>query len=105
MHQLLYGLPVAINKIADLSSLKEEMNAHGGDVVLMIDHPAQILAVQQFEIAKGTQRKWPIFIKIDGGQKYISLSDLPSQSILLTKSFLGERASSRPFPVSRRCSK
>jgi hypothetical protein len=65
----LYGLPVAINKIADLSNLWEQVAAHGCTVRLLVDNLAQITALEDFEKTLPEGRLWSVFIKCDGGQK------------------------------------
>ncbi|KAJ7770550.1 putative serine dehydratase domain-containing protein [Mycena metata] len=66
---ILYGLPVAINKVADLSDLWDEVAKDGAVVRLMVDNPEQIQFIEEFEKARGSSRKWSVFVKIDGGQR------------------------------------
>ncbi|KAJ7039820.1 putative serine dehydratase domain-containing protein [Mycena alexandri] len=66
---ILYGLPVAINKVADLSDLWDEVAKDGAVVRLMVDNPEQIRFIEEFEKARGSSRKWSVFVKIDGGQR------------------------------------
>lgn len=70
----MYGLPVAINKIADLSALWEAVSTHGAIVRLMIDNLAQVEALEAFESARLDKRKWSVFIKCDGGQRQVLIS-------------------------------
>jgi len=58
-----------LNKIADLSALWDEIDKHDGIIRLIVDHPKQIEALEEFEQARGNLRKWSAFIKVDGGQK------------------------------------
>lgn len=67
--QILYGLPVAINKISDLSDLWEKIALHGATLRLIVDHPDQIDALNSFESQKTNPRKWSVFVKIDCGDK------------------------------------
>ncbi|KAF9270101.1 hypothetical protein L218DRAFT_1071590 [Marasmius fiardii PR-910] len=69
VNDLLYGLPVAQNKIGDLSNLWDEVAASGGTIRLLIDHPNQVHFLEQFENARPTPRRWSVFVKVDGGQK------------------------------------
>ncbi|TFY79655.1 hypothetical protein EWM64_g4354 [Hericium alpestre] len=71
---ILYGLPVAINKIADLSSLWETVSTYGAVVRLLVDHPKQIEALEAFEDSRLAPRRWSIFVKVDGGQKRAGVS-------------------------------
>jgi len=67
---LLYGLPVAPNKVEDLSKLWDVVTKDGGIIRLLIDHPDQIKFLEECESKRQTSRKWSVFVKIDGGQKY-----------------------------------
>ncbi|KAH9486964.1 D-serine dehydratase [Psilocybe cubensis] len=71
---LLYGLPVAINKVQDLSNLRQEFAQSGGIVRLLVDHPDQITFLDQFEANQATSAKWSVFIKINGGQNRAGVS-------------------------------
>ncbi|KAK7058991.1 hypothetical protein VNI00_001615 [Paramarasmius palmivorus] len=66
---LLYGLPIAPNKIEDLSNLWDEIAPSGGIVRVLIDHPDQVKFLEQFEKERSQPRKWSVFVKVDGGQK------------------------------------
>ena len=65
----MYGLPVAINKITDLSDLWDEAAKHEAIVRLLVDHPRQIEALEDFEKRRTTKRQWSVFVKLDGNQK------------------------------------
>jgi D-serine ammonia-lyase len=67
--QILYGLPVAANKIADLAELWDKVEGLGGIVRLLIDNPAQVKFLESFEATRERPRKWSAFVKINGGQK------------------------------------
>ncbi|KAF7327941.1 D-ser-dehydrat domain-containing protein [Mycena kentingensis (nom. inval.)] len=71
---ILYGLPVALNKVADLSDLWDEVATSGAVVRLMVDHPEQIKFLEDFERTRTTPRRWSVFVKIDGGQKRAGVS-------------------------------
>ncbi|KAJ7597007.1 putative serine dehydratase domain-containing protein [Mycena floridula] len=66
---ILYGLPVAPNKIADLASLWNAIEGDGGIVRLLVDHPDQVTFLEKFESQREKPRKWSVFVKVDGGQK------------------------------------
>ncbi|KAH9003990.1 putative serine dehydratase domain-containing protein [Lactarius hatsudake] len=66
---ILYGLPVAVNKVADLSDLWDEAAKYGAIVRLLVDHPKQIEALNGFENTRSIKRQWSVFMKIDGEQK------------------------------------
>ncbi|KAI0257106.1 putative serine dehydratase domain-containing protein [Lactifluus subvellereus] len=69
IEQILYGLPVAINKIADLSDLWDEAAKSGAIVRLLVDHPKQIKALEEFEKKRAIKRQWSVFVKLDRKQK------------------------------------
>ncbi|KAJ7048510.1 putative serine dehydratase domain-containing protein [Mycena amicta] len=66
---ILYGLPVGLNKVADLSDLWDELVKYGAVVRLMVDHPDQIKFLEEFEKARSAPRRWSVFVKVDGGQR------------------------------------
>ncbi|KAI0032750.1 putative serine dehydratase domain-containing protein [Vararia minispora EC-137] len=71
INDILYGLPVAINKIADLSKLWEEVSSYGCTVRLLIDNAVQVKALEEFEKTLPEGRLWSVFIKCDGGQRQV----------------------------------
>ncbi|KAI8995684.1 hypothetical protein BD414DRAFT_456783 [Trametes punicea] len=64
---VLYGLPMAPNKIADLSALTDELSAVGASMRILIDHPDQVKVIEAWESTKANQRRWSVFIKVDCG--------------------------------------
>ncbi|KAJ7265950.1 putative serine dehydratase domain-containing protein [Mycena haematopus] len=83
---ILYGLPVAVNKVADLSDLWDEVAKDGAVVRLMVDNPEQIQFIEEFEKARGSSRKWSVFVKIDGGQRRAGMTTDPPNFIPFLKS-------------------
>jgi len=73
VNDILYGLPLAINKIADISRLSETVLAHNCSVRVLIDNAAQIKALEDFENTYPNGRSWSVFIKCDGGQRRAGL--------------------------------
>ncbi|KAI0788458.1 hypothetical protein C8Q75DRAFT_807671 [Abortiporus biennis] len=71
---ILYGLPIPVNKILDLSALWDTMLPFGGTVRILVDHPDQIKHIEEFELARPFTRKWSAFIKIDAGGKRAGLT-------------------------------
>jgi len=71
---ILYGLPVAINKVADLSALRDSMAVYGGVVRLLIDHPDQVRFLEDFEANSKKPCRWSVFVKVDGGQRRAGLA-------------------------------
>ncbi|KAI0778245.1 putative serine dehydratase domain-containing protein [Trametes elegans] len=64
---VLYGLPMAPNKIADLSALTDEFSAVGASMRILIDHPDQVRVIEAWESTKANHRRWSVFIKVDCG--------------------------------------
>ncbi|KAJ3883378.1 putative serine dehydratase domain-containing protein [Lentinula edodes] len=89
---LLYGLPIAPNKVNDLSYLWDEVAQDGGIVRLLIDHPDQIKFLEECESKRQTPRKWSVFVKIDGGQKRAGVSPGTSTFENLVKALLSSPA-------------
>ncbi|PPQ80822.1 hypothetical protein CVT25_001947 [Psilocybe cyanescens] len=74
IQDLLYGLPVALNKVEDLSNLRREFAKYGGVVRLLVDHPDQILFLERFKANQETPTRWSVFVKINGGQNRAGVS-------------------------------
>lgn len=60
---------MAVNKVADLAALRNELKKHGGTVRLLIDHPDQVKFLEEYESLQEVRKRWSAFIKINGGQK------------------------------------
>jgi len=85
---ILYGLPIAVNKIKDLSALCDQVSVNGVSLRILIDHPAQIAYLEQFESKRDSPRKWSVFIKIDCGTKRAGLRpDSPQLREVLRAAF------------------
>jgi D-serine deaminase-like pyridoxal phosphate-dependent protein len=69
--QLLYSLPVGLNKLDDLSALQAEMKKHGGTVRILLDHLDQAKYLEEYETKQKHRKTWSAFIKIDDGGKYV----------------------------------
>jgi hypothetical protein len=72
--QILYGLPVGLNKLDDLSALQAEMEKYGGTVRILLDDLAQVKFLGEYEKMQEHPKTWSAFIKMDDGHKYVSLS-------------------------------
>jgi D-serine deaminase-like pyridoxal phosphate-dependent protein len=66
---ILYGLPVALNKLDDLSALHDEMTRYGGTVRILLDHLDQVKFLEEYERTQKHPKKWSAFIKMNGGLK------------------------------------
>ena len=71
--QILYGLPLPPNKIADLSALWDEVAQYGATIRIMIDHPDQVKFLEAFESQRESPRRWSVFVKVDAGGKYVEI--------------------------------
>ncbi|KAJ3507761.1 hypothetical protein NMY22_g16829 [Coprinellus aureogranulatus] len=67
VNDILYGLPVAKNKIADLDALRKEMEPYGGVVTLLLDNPKQVQFLEDAQNAGGLRKQWKAFVKVNGG--------------------------------------
>ncbi|KAL0071858.1 hypothetical protein AAF712_000780 [Marasmius tenuissimus] len=92
VNDLLYGLPLAPNKIEDLSNIWDEAAASGGVVRILIDHPSQIQFLEQFESSRPQPRRWSVFVKIDGEQKRAGISIKSPNFESLVKALFSSKA-------------
>ncbi|KAJ3524613.1 hypothetical protein NMY22_g10919 [Coprinellus aureogranulatus] len=67
VNDILYGLPIAKNKIADLDALRKEMEPYGGVVTLLLDNPKQVQFLEDAQNAGGLRKQWKAFVKVNGG--------------------------------------
>ncbi|KIP03951.1 hypothetical protein PHLGIDRAFT_25851 [Phlebiopsis gigantea 11061_1 CR5-6] len=70
---ILYGLPLPPNKIADISDLWDEVAQYGYTFRILIDHPDQIKFLEAFESQRENPRAWSVFVKVDAGGKRAGL--------------------------------
>ena len=65
--QILYGLPVAPNKLGDLAELADTLISENKDARLriMVDNVWQVRALDSY----GGNREWSVFVKVDHGGK------------------------------------
>ncbi|KAF5314150.1 hypothetical protein D9611_006780 [Ephemerocybe angulata] len=68
VNDILYGMPIAKNKIAPLTALWKEMEPYQGVVRLLLDHPQQVRFLEEAQTSGGPQKRWSAFVKINGGQ-------------------------------------
>jgi hypothetical protein len=55
----------------DLSALHAEMTRYGGTVRILLDHLDQVKFLEEYERAQEHPKKWSVFIKMNGGLKYV----------------------------------
>lgn len=70
--QILYGLPVPVNKLPELSNLKRELENSGSSLRLLVDHPEQISKIQSFAKDQKTSNPWSVYVKVDPGYKCVA---------------------------------
>jgi D-serine ammonia-lyase len=56
--------------LADLSALWDEIAPQGAILRILIDHPDQVRFLENFERNREHLRRWSVFVKVDGGQRY-----------------------------------
>ena len=99
--QILYGLPVSVNKLDDLSTLWDEIAPLGAVIRVLIDHPDQVQLLNEYEKTRPTPRRWSVFVKIDAGYQCVNLFGMWS-TFLLTREV--ERDYHRNIRCSKTCS-
>jgi hypothetical protein len=99
--QILYGVPVAMNKIADLAVLAGLIEPHGGVVRLIVDNPGQISGLEAYGAGLSLSRKWSVFIKVDAGNG----SALHIQFAKSVSRHLQARWSSSGYPCNDRAAR
>jgi len=67
--QILYGVPVALNKLADLATLCDTLAVHGAVFRLLVDSPTQIQALETYNLERDRRMPWSIFVKVECGGK------------------------------------
>jgi len=91
VQDILYGMPLAVNKVADVAALQDEMAKSGAILRLLIDHPAQVRALETFDKDKQAKRSWSCFIKVDGGQRRAGVIPDSTSLISLLESIFESR--------------
>ncbi|KAF8577870.1 hypothetical protein K439DRAFT_1654968 [Ramaria rubella] len=82
---ILYGVPVGLNKLFDLAALSDALAAHGGVVRLMVDNPDQVQALETFNSEHDRSAPWSVFVKVECGGKRAGLAvNSPEFKSLLT---------------------
>ncbi|TFK30411.1 hypothetical protein FA15DRAFT_683766 [Coprinopsis marcescibilis] len=89
VNDILYGLPIGLNKISDLSALWDQMELYGGVVRLLVDHPEQIKLLEAFGREEGKSRPWSVFVKINGGQNRAGVATSSEALKSLVSAILG----------------
>jgi hypothetical protein len=61
-------MPVSADKLEDLNDCQEKCGSKAV-IRLMVDHAAQIKAIDEFSSKGSRKGKWSVFCKVDGGGK------------------------------------
>jgi len=93
--QILYGLPLAVNRLEDLSALRTELEKYGASVRLLVDHSDQVRFLEEYENQQEKPQRWSMFIKINGGQKYVWSIGLEFSNFTISPFILVAQESSR----------
>jgi D-serine deaminase-like pyridoxal phosphate-dependent protein len=64
--QILYSMPISATRLEDLNDAQEKC-AGKAVIRLMVDHPAQITALDAYSKRTGKSGPWSVFMKVDGG--------------------------------------
>ncbi|KAH8811330.1 HAD-like domain-containing protein [Xylogone sp. PMI_703] len=81
VRSVLYGVPPAKSYLKRLTILREELDV---EIILMIDHLAQVEFLQELPLGK----PWPVFVKIDCGTHRSGLEPMATQLPPLLKTIL-----------------
>lgn len=82
---MLYGLPVGLDKLEDLRLLAGIMEQHDGILRLMVDNVGQIKALKRRQLGSG--RPWSIFIKVDGGGRWVAWDERSMLMLLVVQGY------------------
>ncbi|KIJ45268.1 hypothetical protein M422DRAFT_30119 [Sphaerobolus stellatus SS14] len=89
---MLYGLPVGVNKIADLAALSDSLALHAGMFRILVDSPAQVQALETYNLERDRRTPWSVFVKVECGGKRAGLSPDSSAFKALLLALLGTPA-------------
>lgn len=73
-------MPPAQSLMPRLVEIKQQLLAQGTDLILMIDHPAQVEGLAKYSV----QTPWLVYLKLDIGSKYVIIRPLPDTCAALT---------------------
>ena len=60
-------MPPAIPLVPKLAEIKSQMHKQGSNLILMVDHPAQIEALKD----QPAEAPWLVYLKLDIGSKWV----------------------------------
>jgi D-serine deaminase-like pyridoxal phosphate-dependent protein len=73
----LHGVPMPVNRVYELASIKAECEKHNATLRVMIDHVAQVEALVKLGSKHTGSKKWSCYLKVDIETKR---AGLPPQS-------------------------
>ncbi|ORY22820.1 putative serine dehydratase domain-domain-containing protein [Naematelia encephala] len=89
-NDILYSMPVSADKLEDLNDAQEKIG-NKGVLRLMLDHPAQVAAIEGFN-ARFKRGAWSVFLKVDGGGRRAGAPPESEQMRSLIKACLASSA-------------
>ncbi|RXW19870.1 hypothetical protein EST38_g5992 [Candolleomyces aberdarensis] len=90
-HKILYGVPIAKNKIQPLQQLRNEIVPYNGIVRLLLDHPQQVRFLEEAQ-GEGASTRWSVFVKVNGGQNRAGVGPASEELKVLLTTILGSPA-------------
>lgn len=62
-------MPIGADRIHDLATLQTQIGSKGV-IRVMVDHPSQVIALDQYNTRVGRSLAWGVFVKVDGGGRW-----------------------------------
>jgi D-serine deaminase-like pyridoxal phosphate-dependent protein len=59
-------MPIGADRVHDVASLQSQIGSKG-TIRVMVDHPAQVKALDEYNARSGRSQAWGVFVKVDGG--------------------------------------
>lgn len=88
VNDMLYGLPVGLNKLTELAEMADVLEAHQGHLRLLVDHLEQIRILEEYNQVNDRKSPWSVFVKIETGGKRAGVEpDSPIFKEILQKLF------------------
>jgi D-serine deaminase-like pyridoxal phosphate-dependent protein len=68
-NQIMLGIPLPLDRIAELAQVADTLQKHDGHVRILIDHPRQLSFLEEWTKQEAKHRRWSVFVKCDAGGK------------------------------------
>ncbi|GJJ13883.1 hypothetical protein Clacol_008140 [Clathrus columnatus] len=69
VNDMLYGLPIGFNKLAELAAMADVLESYQGNLRILVDHPHQIQILEEYNKLNNRRSPWSVFVKIETGGK------------------------------------